>query len=46
MSEKTKKKRAEREAKQEKQAQIVVRCICAALIILAIVFLIYSTSLA
>ena len=46
MSDKTKKKRAEREAKQEKQAQIIIRCICVALVVLAVAFLIYSTSLA
>ena len=35
-------KRAQREAKQEKQAQSVIRMICVALIILAAAYLVFT----
>ena len=43
-STKAKKKRAERAERQEKQAQFVIRCIFAALILLAICYAFFAMS--
>ncbi|MBQ3625067.1 MAG: hypothetical protein IKI48_05830 [Prevotella sp.] len=45
MSERSKINRAKREAQQEKQAQNVIRWIFAILILLAIIFVIFSAQL-
>ena len=44
-STKAKKKRIERAERQEKQAQIVIRCIFAALILLAICYAFFAMSM-